>query len=156
FTLFLLASTYLRRFGTARARLLRMQLGLFVAMTGICIVAKGLLLFTALPELWIPAAMVPLWVAMSFERRTAFLVNVTAAFMVSSLPVSDLPLLTVLITRGLASNVFFRNKKHPWQMVPAGIGGGIVACLIYAAIRVVFEGSYTGAEDLRDPLASPL
>ena len=156
FTLFYLASTYLRRFGNARTRLLRMQLGLFTAMTLLVAAAKALLLFTALPELWIPLATVPMWVALSFDRRTAFLVNVMLAFMAASLLLFDLPLLTVLITRGLASSLFFRNKKSPWQMVPAAFGGGIVACGIYAAIRTVFEGGYTLLEDSIEPLSSPL
>jgi len=156
FALLVLASTYLRRFGSARTRLLRMQLGLFVAMTLVVVAAKAILLFTALPEMWIPAATVPLWLALSFDRRTAFLVNVMLAFMVASLLLFDLPLLTVLITRGLASSLFFRNKKHPWTMIPAGLGGGIVACCIYAAIRVTFEGSYSALEDLGELAGSPL
>jgi putative nucleotidyltransferase with HDIG domain len=156
FTLFLLAATYLRRFGNARTRLLRMQLGLFTAMALLVVVAKALLLFTSLPELWIPLATVPMWVALSYDRRTAFVMNVMLAFMASSLLLFDLPLLTVLITRGLASSIFFRNKKHPWQMVPASFGGGIVACGLYAAIRTLFEGSYSALEDVMDPLSSPL
>jgi putative nucleotidyltransferase with HDIG domain len=156
FTLFFLAATYLRRFGNARTRLLRMQLGLFTAMTGLVVVAKALLLFTALPEMWIPLATVPMWVALSFDRRTAFVVNVMLAFMAASLLLFDLPLLTVFITRGLASSIFFRNKKHPWQMVPAGLGGGVVACGLYAAIRTIFEGSYSALDDVMEPLASPM
>jgi putative nucleotidyltransferase with HDIG domain len=156
FTLFYLAATYLRRFGNARTRLLRMQLGLFTAMTLLVVAAKALLLFTALPELWIPIATVPMWVALSLDRRTAFVVNVMLAFMAASLLLFDLPLLTVFITRGLASNILFRNKKHPGQMIPAAFGGGVVACALYAAIRTVYEGSYSALEDVMDPLASPL
>src|SRR5206468_1398362 len=99
--------------------------------SGLVVVAKALLLFTALPELWIPLATVPLWVALSSDRRTAFLVNVMLAFMCASLLLFDLPMLLVLITRGLASSLFFRNKKHPWQMAPAGLAGGVVACVMY-------------------------
>jgi putative nucleotidyltransferase with HDIG domain len=156
FTLFFLSSTYMRRFGTARTRLLRVQLGLFSAMTGLVIVAKTLLLFTPLPEFWIPLATVPLWVALSFDRRTAFLLNVMLAFMASSLLLFDLPLLTVMITRGLASSLLFANKKVPRQMVFAGLGGGLVACAIFAAITIVFEGSYDPIDDLGEGIRSPL
>jgi cyclic-di-AMP phosphodiesterase PgpH len=156
FTLFYLAATYLRRFGNARTRLLRMQLGLFAAMTLLVLAAKALLLFTALPELWIPLATVPMWVALSYDRRTAFVINVLLAFMASSILLFDLPLLTVFITRGLASSIFFRNKKHPWQMVPAGLAAGVVACGLYAAIRTMFEGTYSALEDVMDPFSSPL
>src|SRR5262249_1619502 len=107
FTLFFLASTYLRRFGTARTRLLRVQLGLFSAMTGLVLLAKLPLLSTPLSEFWTPLAMVPLWVSLSYDRRTAFLLNVMLAFMASSLLLFDLPLLAVFITRGLSSSLFF-------------------------------------------------
>ena len=156
FTLFFLASTYMRRFGTARTRLLRVQLGLFAAMSGLVLFAKLVLLFTPFSEFWIPLATVPLWVALSFERRTAFLLNVMLAFMASSLLLFDLPLLTVLITRGLASSLLFTNKRHPRQMILAGFGGGLVACALYAAIMTVFEGNYSPAEDLTDLASSPL
>ena len=156
FTLFFLASTYMRRFGTARTRLLRVQLGLFAAMSGLVFFAKLVLLFTPFSEFWIPLATVPLWVALSFERRTAFLLNVMLAFMASSLVLFDLPLLTVLITRGLASSLLFTNKRHPRQMILAGFGGGLVACTLYAAIMTVFEGNYSPAEDLTDLASSPL
>jgi putative nucleotidyltransferase with HDIG domain len=156
FTLFFLASTYMRRFGTARTRLLRVQLGLFSAMTGLVVVAKALLLFTPVPEFWIPVATVPLWVALSFDRRTAFLINVMLAFMAASLLLFDLPLLIVLITRGLASSLFFTNKKSPRQMVLAGLGGGLVACALFAAITIVFEGWYDPLDDIMDGVRSPL
>ena len=60
FALLFLASTYMRRFGSARTRLLRLQLGLFTGMTLLVAAAKAMLLFTALPEIWIPLATVPL------------------------------------------------------------------------------------------------
>ena len=41
FTLFLMAATYLRRFGPSRTRLLRTQLGVFAGMTGLVVFAKG-------------------------------------------------------------------------------------------------------------------
>jgi putative nucleotidyltransferase with HDIG domain len=156
FTLFFLASTYMRRFGTARTRLLRVQLGIFAAMTGLVFAAKALLLFTPLSEFWIPLATVPLWVVLSFDRRTAFLLNVMLAFMASSLLLFDLPLLIVLITRGLASSLLFTNKKYPRQMVVAGLGGGVVAFTLYAALMIVFEGSYSPFEDVLEISAAPL
>ncbi|HEV8244906.1 MAG TPA: hypothetical protein VGP93_04025, partial [Polyangiaceae bacterium] len=71
--------TYLRKFGQARLKLLRTQIGVLVAMGLLAILAKALLSLTALPEYWIPIATVPLWVATSFDRRTAMLVTVVLA-----------------------------------------------------------------------------
>jgi hypothetical protein len=56
------------------------------------LLAKGLLLFTALPEFWMPMAALPLWVALAFDRRTAFLVEVGVAFIAASLLRFDLVL----------------------------------------------------------------
>ncbi len=155
-TLFLLATTYLRRFGPSRTRLLRTQLGLLTAMTGLVVAAKAMLLFTPLPEFWIPVAAVPLWCALSFERRTAFLINVILAFMAASLLGFDLPLLFVVITRGLASSLLFLNKKQPRKMLQASFGGAMFAAVLYPAIITLFEGSYSPLADLKQGIASPL
>jgi putative nucleotidyltransferase with HDIG domain len=146
--LFLLVSTYLRKFGASRTRLLRTQIGIFAGMTGVVLVGKAFLLLSSLPELWIPVAVTPLWCAIAIDRRTAFLVNVMLAFMTSALLLFDLPMLFVLITRGLAASLFFVNTKRPRQMIAAGVAGGLVACAIYAAIIVVFEGRVSIELDL--------
>lgn len=156
FTLFLLATTYLRRFGPSRTRLLRTQLGLFGAMTLLVVLAKAMLLFTPLPEFWIPVAAVPLWCALTFERRTAFLINVLLSFMAASLLDFDMPLLFVLITRGMASSLLFLNKKQPRKMLNASFGGALLALVLYPAIVTVFEGTYSPLADLRLGIASPL
>ncbi|WP_394832498.1 HDIG domain-containing protein [Pendulispora rubella] len=155
-TLLLLASAYLRRFGPTRTRLLRTQLGLFGTMAGVFIVAKVFLVFTPLSEFWIPVATVPLWCTFAFERRTAFLINVMMTFMASSLLVFDLPFLAVLITRGLASSLLFLNRKHPRQMMLAGLGGGLIAGTMYGAIITVFEGQFAIGRQLYFGLDSPL
>lgn len=156
FALFALTSLYLRRFGPSRTRLLRTQLGLFSAMAALVILAKAILLFTVVPEQWMPLAVVPLWCSLAFERRVAFLVNVMLAFMAASLLLFDLPLLTVLITRGLAASVFFVNRKQPSQMILAGLGAGVIGAIIYAATMSILEGAYSPASDLRLGVQSPL
>ncbi len=147
-TLFLLMSIYLRRFGPTRTRLLRTQLGLFAVMAGFILAAKLFFLFTPLSELWFPLATLPLWCTASFERRTAFLINVMMAFMTASLLDFDLPLLAVLITRGIASSLLFLNRKHTRQMMIAGAAGGGVGGVMYVALLTVFEGHFSVLRDL--------
>ncbi len=156
FALFVLTSVYLRRFGPSRTRLLRTQLGLFSAMAALVLIAKGLLLFTIVPEHWMPLAVLPLWCSLAFERRVAFLVNVMLAFMAASLLLFDLPLLTVLITRGLAAGVLFLNRKQPRQMIWAGFGAGLIGAVIYAATMSILEGTYSPMADIRMGVQSPL
>jgi cyclic-di-AMP phosphodiesterase PgpH len=156
FLLFVLLTTYLRRFGASRTKLLRTQLGILTAMVILVVAAKALLLFTRLPEFWIPAAVVPLWCVSAIDRRTAFLVNVMLAFMASALLQFDLPFLFVLITRGLAASLLFVNVKRTAQLVAAGIGGGVVGCTTYAAVIVVFDGQLPWAADLAAGIDSRL
>src|SRR5688572_3461517 len=84
FTLAFALVTYLRKFGQSRLKLLRVQLGMLIAMGLLAIAAKALLVLTSLPEYWIPVATVPLWVATSFDRRTAMLVTVVLGFVLAS------------------------------------------------------------------------
>ena len=156
FTLGMLLTAYLRRFGQNRVRLLRTQIGLFVAMLLMSLVVKLMLLFTALPEFWVPVAALPLWVSLAFDRRTAFLVSLVLAFVASSFLRFDLMLLTVILVRGMAASLLFLDRKHPRQMVPAGAMAGLFACGLFAAISVVFEGTFDVATDLSQPGRSML
>ena len=156
FTLGMLLTAYLRRFGQNRVRLLRTQIGLFVAMLLMSLVVKLMLLFTGLPEFWVPVAALPLWVSLAFDRRTAFLVSLVLAFVASSFLRFDLLLLTVILVRGMAASLLFLDRKHPRQMVPAGAMAGLFACGLFTAISVVFEGSFDVAGDLSQPGSSML
>jgi putative nucleotidyltransferase with HDIG domain len=156
FTLGLLLAAYLRRFGQNRVRLLRTQIGLFVAMFAMMLVVKLLLLFTAVPEFWVPVAALPLWVSLSFDRRTAFLVSLVLAFVAASFLRFDLMLLTVVLVRGMAASLLFLDRKHPRQMVPAGAVAGLFACGLFVAITIVFQGSFDGWGDLSRPGQSVL
>jgi putative nucleotidyltransferase with HDIG domain len=156
FTLAMLLTAYLRRFGQNRVRLLRTQVGLFVAMFLMMVLAKVVLLFTSLPEFWIPVAALPLWVSLALDRRTALLVSLVLAFVASSFLRFDLMLLTVVLVRGMAASLLFLDRKHPRQMVPAGAVAGLFACGLFSAITVVFEGSFDVLGDLAHPARSML
>ena len=156
FTLGMLLTAYLRRFGQNRVRLLRTQIGLFAAMLVMSLVVKLMLLFTGLPEFWVPVAALPLWVSLAFDRRTAFLVSLVLAFVASSFLRFDLLLLTVVLVRGMAASLLFLDRKHPRQMVPAGAMAGLFACGLFTAISVVFEGTFDVAADLSQPGRSML
>ncbi len=139
---------YLRRFGQSRVQLLRPQLGLLVLMLASIILAKSLLLFTALPEFWMPMAALPLWVALAFDRRTAFIVDLCVAFMASSLLRFDLVLFAVLLSRGISATLFFFKRRHPRQMLVAGTFSGLSGAVAYVCLTVVFEGHLHVLSDL--------
>ncbi len=148
FTLGMALTSYLRRFGQSRLRLLRLQVGLLVLMLMLALVAKALLLFTALPEFWIPMAVVPLWVAASFDRRTAFLVTVVLSFVIASLLEFDLILLVVMLARGMSATLLWTDRKRARQMVVSGALAGLSAAAVYVAIVVSFEGRFNVLADV--------
>ncbi|MFT3774076.1 MAG: HDIG domain-containing protein [Minicystis sp.] len=152
----LMLTTYLRRFGQNRVRLLRPQAGLLVLTLGAVVLAKGILLFTALPEFWIPMAALPLWVALAFDRRTAFLFELGVAFLAASLLRYDIVLLSVLLVRGIAASLFFFKRKHPRQMLISGALSGLAGMIAYICLTEIFEGRLALWEDLQQGTGSNL
>lgn len=156
FTLSMGLMAYLRRFGHQRLRLLRAQAGLLSAMALFALLTKVLLLFTALSEFWLPIAAVPLWIATSFDRRTAFVVTVVLAFLVASFLDFDLIFLCVLLVRGMAATILYLDRKRSRQMIFAGALAGVSAAAVYVAIMVTFEGRFDWRGDLSQVLGSQL
>ena len=156
FIVCLMLTTYLRRFGQNRVRLLRPQVGLLLLTLGAVVTAKAILLFTALPEFWIPMAALPLWVALAFDRRTAFLFELGVAFIAASLLRFDILLLSVLLVRGIAASLFFFNRKQPRQMLSAGVFSGIAGIVAYVCLREIFEGRFAIVDDLALGMGSNL
>lgn len=154
FSLSLLLATYARRFGPSTARLLRTQIGLFVLTFSVALAAKALLLFTALPEYWIPASTIPLWACLYLDRRTAFILNVVLGFVVATLLRLDILLLIVVLVRGLASSLVFRDRKHPRQMLAAGTAAGVAGAILWCATVLALEGSLGLRADLASGLDS--
>ena len=148
FIVCMMLTTYLRQFGQNRVRLLRPQVGLLVLAVGSVVLAKGLLLFTALPEFWIPMAALPVWVALAFDRRTAFLFELGIAFIAASLLRFDIILLSVLLIRGIAASLFFFKRKHPRQMLVAGTLSGFAGVASFVCLTVIFQGHLSPLEDL--------
>ncbi len=151
FTLAFALFTYLRKFGQSRLKLLRAQLGVLIAM-GLCAVAaKALLVMTGLPEYWIPVATVPLWVATSFDRRTAMLVTVVLAFVLASFQGFDVMLLCALLAAGMSSILFYLDRKKPVHMLLAGSLAGACTATLYVAFLVTFEGTFAFTMELLHP-----
>jgi hypothetical protein len=156
FTLAMALTAYLRNFGQSRLRLLRVQVGLLMMLGTLAVGAKAMLLFTSLPEFWIPVASVPLWIAASFDRRTAFLIAVVMAFIIAALLDLDLVFLCVMLARGMSATLLYFDRKHSRSMVLSGFLGGVAASLVYVAIVVTFDGRYDIIGDLLRLPESPI
>jgi putative nucleotidyltransferase with HDIG domain len=156
FIIFQMLTAYLGRFGQNRVRLLRPQAGLLLLMLEAIIITKAVFLFTALPEFWIPLAALPLWVALAFDRRTAFIVDLSVAFIACSLLRFDIVLFSVLMSRGSAATLFFVKAKQPRQLLLAGALAGLAGVIAYTCLTVVFEGTISVFADINQGLRSNL
>lgn len=139
---------YLRKFGQNRLKLLRTQVGVYAAIAALLCVSKLLLLFTQLSEFWIPLAAVPLWIATSFDRRTAVVVTVVTSFAVASLLRFDLLVLTVMLGQGMGAILLLVDRKHDSAMVLAGSVAGVGAALMLLAMTVTLQGRFDILADL--------
>ena len=148
FTLTMALTAYLRKFGQSRLRLMRSQVGVLLTIGLMAVVAKLLLLFTALPEYWIPLSAVPLWVSTAFDRRTGFVVTVVLAFVVASFLRFDLLLLTAMIAQGLAATLTLLDRKRSRHLIISGILSGASAAAVLVAVTTVIEGDFDLAGDI--------
>ncbi len=149
FTLSMALSSYLRKFAQNRLRLLRAQVGMYGIIGGMAVLAKLMLLYSQLSVFWIPMAAVPLWVATSFDRRTALVVTVVTSFIVASLLRFDLLVLTVLLAQGMAAILLFLDRKHTRAMLLSGALAGISAMLMLVAMIFTLEGRFVVLDDLQ-------
>jgi putative nucleotidyltransferase with HDIG domain len=155
-TLALVFLAYLQRLGQNRLRLLRTQVGLFVLMLAVLVATKAMLLFTGLPELWAPVGVVPLWIALAFDRRSALLLNLVMAFLAASLLRFDLMFLTVVLVRGMVGILFVVNRRRPRSLILTGTLAGVASTLLYMALVYVLEGTFHPIADLMAPERSYL
>lgn len=149
-------SSYMRRLAQNRLRLLRTQVGIFVQLVALVALAKLLLLFTALSPFWIPVAAIPLWIAATFDRRTAIVVAVAEAFVVSALLRFDLLMLSASLAQGLAAILSLVDRKHNRGIVIAGLTGGVASAALLIALMFVLDGRFDVGHDLSNLSSSRL
>ena len=139
---------YLKLFDASRGELLRTQAGLLLLITVVALAAKALLLLTSLPPYLVPVGMVPLWVTLYLDRRTALISSLALSVLCASLLYFSLPLLAVYLAATLAATATFRRRKRLSAIVAAGSLGGFVAALVLMCIEVSVGGGLNVRTDL--------
>lgn len=148
FTLCLSLTTYLRKFGQNRLKLLRTQTGLMGLLALLMLVAKGQLLFSQLSEFWIPLAMVPLWVSTAFDRRMALVLTLVASFAVAALLRFDLLFLVAMLTQGMGAVLLVIDRKHSRALLQAGVLAGCSAAGMLVAVLLTMEARFSLRADI--------
>lgn len=147
FTLCMALTAYLRKFGQSRLRLMRSQVGVLLTIGVVAIGAQVLLLFTAVPEYWIPSALVPLWVSRAFDRRVGFVLAVVLSFILASFLRFDLLLLTVALAEGMTATLTLLDRKRTRHLVISGLASGVSGAAFLVAATTVIEGRFDFAGD---------
>ncbi len=149
----LMMTGYLR-FGHARQGiLLRTQIGLLLLALTFLIGNKAFLLFSDLPALLAPVAVVPLWASLYLDRRAGLLMGGIMTVLSASLVGWDpLACVTYLVSCGVGATAVAPRKVG--QMMPVGTIAGIAAMIAYIATKETLDG-FSPALELELGLRSP-
>ncbi|MEY4576673.1 MAG: hypothetical protein RL701_1376 [Pseudomonadota bacterium] len=142
FTLIALATAYLRRVSAKVGALLHTQVALLGLALFFLVFSKILMLFTTMPALLLPVALVPLWASLYVDRRTGSMIAVLLSLFTASMVGYD-PIVTVvyLITACCAA-LSFKNatrKRNAFLIISGGLSG-LLGGLVYVATKEIFDG----------------
>ena len=140
FVLVMLATTYLRRFSAKAGALLHTQVAMLALTIGFLVLAKGLLLFTALPVYIFPVALVPLWASLYVDRRTGAIMSLLMSLFMSSLVAYDPIASVVYVFSSGAAALSVRPRRPSIFLVVSGVLSGVVGAGVYVSSKEIFDG----------------
>jgi putative nucleotidyltransferase with HDIG domain len=142
FVLILLATAYMRRVSAKVGALLHTQVALLGLALGFLILAKGIVLFTGLPALLLPVALVPLWASLYVDRRTGSMIAVLLSLFASSIVVYDPVVSVVYLITSCCAALSFKNatrKRNAFLLMSGGLSG-VLGMFVYVATKEIFDG----------------
>jgi putative nucleotidyltransferase with HDIG domain len=133
-------TTYLRRFSASYGTLLRTQVGLLSLLVAFAFIGKLLLLLSPFSPAALPVATLPLWVALYFDRRTAFMVGIAGSFLCASL--ADFPLDTLLtyLCSSIGITLVLGARRRNADILTAGIVSGIASAAVVISTGLLARG----------------
>lgn len=152
FSFFLVIGLTMGRFmrhGTmGRARLLRAQVTVFALLTLLLALCKALLLFTALPALVLPVALLPLIAGQFFRRQVAFAIVLCTALSTAALGSFSIELFLVFTVAGMAAVLAAGGRYHrSLRMLRAGMLSGWSALAFSVVSTLIFSGTFNIYDD---------
>jgi hypothetical protein len=143
-------SSYMRRDGMGRARLVRSHLTIFFLLTVTVLISKAILILTPLPSEIVPVAMVPMLAAYFLGRRLSFGVAMASALLVSSLVNYDIQLFLIQLIAGFASVVAIGQRRKAGVHWKAGAVAAWVAVLATLVTTLLFSGTLNIYDDISE------
>jgi putative nucleotidyltransferase with HDIG domain len=149
----LLFSAYLRT--SRRGRLLRVQAAALGGVLGVALVAKLLLLFTAVSPFVLPVGALALLLAALVDRSAGVGVGVAVALSVAALTPFDAPVGLVLAAQSLSAVLSLRSRRRTVDFLLAGAAAAGAASAAYVGIHFLYTAGLPTGELWR-PAQSPL
>ncbi|MEZ4340527.1 MAG: HDIG domain-containing protein, partial [Sandaracinaceae bacterium] len=156
FLVTLMLTAYMRGLSPGRGALIRTQLGLLTLAVALLVAAKLFLLLTPLPAHLVPVAAMSVWIALFLDRRTALIVGLAMAFFAASLVGFRLATAAVYLATSVVSVLALGPKNKGVRVLQTGVLAAVVGGGVYAAARVIFDGSFDFWAEIEAPLRSPM
>ena len=158
FLLVLLATAYLRRVSAKVGALLHTQVALLGLSVLFLCCAKGLLLFTGMPALLVPVALVPLWASLYVDRRTGSMMGVLLSLSAASMVNYDATVAVSYLITSVCAALFFKNatRRSNVFLIVSGVLSGLLGMFVYVAAKELFDGFDLAEETSQGWQAGPL
>jgi putative nucleotidyltransferase with HDIG domain len=140
FLIGIMMTTYLRRFSLSYGTLLRTQVGLLALTTGFFAAAKLTLLLTSVSPFVLPVAALPLWVAVFLDRRTAFMVGMSASFLSASLVDFGLEYVLTYLASSFTITLALRARRRAADILMAGAAAAAAGATLVVASSMLSHG----------------
>jgi putative nucleotidyltransferase with HDIG domain len=140
--LMLLATAYMRRVSAKLGTLLRTQVAVLSMALAFLVLTKAILVFTSLPALLVPVALVPLWASLYVDRRTGSMVAVMLSLFTSSIVVYDPIVSVVYLISACSAALSFKTatRKRNVFLIVSGALSGMLGAVVYVATKEIFDG----------------
>jgi putative nucleotidyltransferase with HDIG domain len=148
FLIAIMMTTYLRRFSLSYGTLLRTQVGILTLTLAMVVFSKILLLSTDVSPFAVPAAAVPLWIALYLDRRTAFMVAMAVSFLCASLVDFRLDYLLTYMASSFTIVLALRARRRPADAVVSGAAAAAASVTLVVASTMLMRGGMSLRGDL--------
>jgi putative nucleotidyltransferase with HDIG domain len=142
FVLILFATAYMRKVSAKVGALLHTQVAMLGMSLAFMLLAKAWLLFTPLPALLLPIALVPLWASLYIDRRTGSMMAVLLSLFASSMVIYDPIISCVYLITSCCAAISFKNatRKRNAFLLVSGALSGLLGALVFVAAKEIFDG----------------
>jgi putative nucleotidyltransferase with HDIG domain len=140
FLIAIMMTTYLRRFSLSYGTLLRTQVGLLALTLAFFAAAKLTLLLSGVSPFALPVAALPLWVALFLDRRTGFMVGMSASFLCALLVDFSLEYVLTYLASSFTIILALRARRRASDLLSTGAAASLASVTLVMASSMLSHG----------------